>query len=97
MKGGEFLFSAAPRNYRGFAFLPAACWKTEVAQFVICIDFPDGSVVKKKSSANVGDASSIPGSGRFENGNPLQYSCLGKPMNRGAWQATVHGVTKNRT
>ena len=35
-----------------------------------------------------------PGDG---NGNPLQYSCLENPMARGAWQATVHGVTKNRT
>ena len=39
----------------------------------------------------------IPGLGRSpggENGNPLQYSCLANPMDRGAWQATVHGVTK---
>ena len=44
-----------------------------------------------------GDASSIPGSGRFPgvgNDNPLQYSCLGNPMDRGAWCATVHGVAK---
>ena len=43
---------------------------------------------------------SIPGSGRsYEegNGNPLQYSCLENPMDRGAWWATVHGVTKSRT
>ena len=41
-----------------------------------------------------------PGSGRVsgeENGNPLQYSCLENPMDRGAWQATVHGVTKMDT
>ena len=46
------------------------------------------------------DASSIPGSGRFpggEHGNPLQYSSLENPMDRGAWQATVHGVTKSWT
>ena len=45
-----------------------------------------------------GDADSIPGSGRsFEggNGNPLQFSCLGNPMDRGVWGATVHGVTKS--
>ena len=53
--------------------------------------------------ANVGDAGdmgSTPGSGRFPgggNGNPLQYSCLGNPMERGASRATVHGVTKSRT
>ena len=42
---------------------------------------------------NAGDAGLIPGSGRSPgggNGNPLQYSCLGHPMDRGAWQATVH-------
>ena len=47
--------------------------------------------------ANAGDAGSIPGSGRSPgegNGNPLQYSCLGNPMDRGAWWATVHGVAK---
>ena len=45
--------------------------------------------------ANAGDAGLIPGSGRSPgegNGNPLQYSCLGNPMDRGAWQATVHRV-----
>ena len=44
------------------------------------------------------DMGSIPGSGRSPgegNGNPLQYSCLGKPMDRGAWLATVHGVGKS--
>jgi len=42
----------------------------------------------------------IPGSGRSpgeRHGNPLQYSCLGNPMDRGAWQATVHGVAKSQT
>ena len=51
--------------------------------------FPGDSVVKNLL-ANTGDAGSIPGSGRApgeENGNLLQYSCLGKPMDRGAWQA----------
>ena len=59
--------------------------------------FPAGSVVKN-ASANAGDAGSIPGSGRSPgegNGNPLQYSCLGNPMDGGAWGATVHGVTKD--
>ena len=54
----------------------------------------------KASAYNVGDPGSIPGSGRSpgeENGNPLQYSCLGNPMDRGAWWATVHGVTKSWT
>ena len=50
--------------------------------------------------ANVGDMGLIPGLGRSPgvgNGNSLQYFCLGNPMHRGAWQATVHGVTKGRT
>ena len=60
------------------------------------IDFPGGSVVKN-TPANAGDAASNPGSERSpgeENVNPLQYSWLGSPMDRGAWQATVHGFTK---
>ena len=51
----------------------------------------------KTLSANAGDTGSIPGLGRSPgggNGNPIQYSCLGNPMDRGAWRATVHGVTK---
>ena len=58
--------------------------------------FPGGSVVKNLP-ANVEDAGSIPGSGRCPgegNGNPLQYSCLYNPMDRGAWLVTVHGFTK---
>ena len=52
---------------------------------------------KKNPSASAGDAGSIPGSGRSTgvgNGNPLQCLCLGNPMNRGAWWATVRGVAK---
>ena len=55
-----------------------------------------GSAVKNLP-ANVGDLGLIPGLGRLPgegNGNPLQYSCLGNPMDRGTWWATVHGVTK---
>ena len=60
-----------------------------------------GSVVKN-SPANVGDMKDvglIPGLGRPPgegHGNPLQYSCLEKSMGRGAWWATVHGITKSR-
>ena len=60
------------------------------------LDFPGGSVVKNMP-ANKGDMGSIPGSGRSHgegNGNPLQYSCLGNSMDRGASWAAVHGVTK---
>ena len=58
--------------------------------------FPGGSRVKNPP-ANAEDMSSIPGLGRCPgggNGNPLQYSCLGNPTERGAWQATAHGATK---
>ena len=59
-------------------------------------DFPGGSV-SKASAYDIGDPGSIPGLGRCAgegNGNPLQYSCLGNPMDRGAWRATVHGVAR---
>ena len=64
--------------------------------------FPCGSVVKNLP-ANAGDtgvSGSVPGLGRSPgegNGNPLQYSCLENPMDRGAWCAIVHGVIKSRT
>ena len=51
------------------------------------------------SACNAGDLDSIPGSGRSPgegNGNPLQYSCLENPMDRGAWWATAHGVAKSQ-
>ena len=54
----------------------------------------------KNPSANAGDTGSIPGLGRspgVENGNPLQYSCLRNPMNRGDGWAVVHGATKSQT
>ena len=62
-------------------------------------DFPGGSAVKNPP-ANARDVGLISGSGRSPgvgNGNPLQYSCLGNPMDRGAWHAAVHGVAKNQT
>ena len=58
--------------------------------------FPVGSEVKVFAS-NVGDLGLIPGLGRSPgegNGNPLQYSCLENPLDRGAWWATVHGVAE---
>ena len=69
---------------------------------------PEGSsqvaqrLKKKKNlpanAGDTGDAGSIPGLGRPPgggNGNPLQYSCLGNPMDRGAWWTTVHGIAKS--
>ena len=53
----------------------------------------------KESTWQAGDMGSVPGLGRSpgeENGNPLQYSCLGKPMDRGAWSATIYGVARVR-
>ena len=61
--------------------------------------FPGGSEVKA-SACNAGDLGLIPGLGRSPgegNGTPLQYSCMENPMDRGAWWATVHGVTKSQT
>ena len=52
------------------------------------------------SAGDIRDLDSIPGLGRSPGGghsNPLQYSCLENPMNRGAWQATVHSVAKSQT
>ena len=60
------------------------------------LGFPHSSV-SKESACNAGDPVLIPGLGRSSgegNGNPLQYSCLENPMDRGAWQATVHGIAR---
>ena len=70
--------------------------------FLYRLGFPSGSVVKNLP-ANAGaaeDVGSISGSGRSPgrgHGNPLQYSCLENPMDRGTWRATVHGVAKSQT
>ena len=61
--------------------------------------FPGGSD-GKVSVCNLGDPGLIPGLGKSPgegNGNPLQYSCLGNPMDRKAWQATVQGVAESQT
>ena len=63
------------------------------------VHFPGGSD-GKESACNEGDPGSIPGLGGSHgerNSNSLQYSCLEYPMDRGAWQATVHGVLKGWT
>ena len=64
------------------------------SQVALVVKNPPGSV------GDIRDVDSIPGLGRSPgggHGNPFQYSCLENPMNRGAWQATVHGVTKSQT
>ena len=61
--------------------------------------FPGGSG-GKESACNAGNWGSIPGSGRSPgegHGSPFQYSYMENPTDRGAWQATVHGVTKSQT
>ena len=80
-------------------------WLTEVHLIkamvfpVVVMGFPGGSD-GKESSCNAGDPGSIPGSGRSPgegNGNPLQYSYLENPKDRGAWWAIVHRVIKSQT
>ena len=66
------------------------------------MDFPSGSAVKESTcnAGAVGDMGSIPELGKSPGGgygNPLQYSCLDNPMDRGAWWATVHRVAKSWT
>ena len=66
------------------------------SQFQYCLRVSSDS---KESACNAGDSSLIPGLGRSPgegNGNPLQYSCLENSMDRGAWQAIVHGVARVR-
>ena len=74
---------------------------------LFCIYFVNAEIMgflggsdTKESSCNAEDLDLIPKSGRSPeegNGNPLQYSCLGNPMDRGAWWATIHGVAKSWT
>ena len=68
----------------------------------VCGGFPGGSVGKEPvcNAGVTGDAGLIPGLGRFPGGgrgNPLQYSCLEQPMDRGAWQASAHGAENSWT
>ena len=59
-----------------------------------------GGLDGRESASDVEDLGSIPGSERSSgggNGNPIQYSCLENPMDRGAWQAAVHGVAESQT
>ena len=74
-------------------------WRRDRLPTPTFLGFPGGSE-GKASACNVGDPGLIPGSARSPgegNGHPLQDSCLENPMDRGAWQATVHAVVKSRT
>ena len=73
--------------------------KTKQPCGILDFDFPSGSD-GKESACNAGDPGSIPGLGRSPgegNSNPLQYSCLENPRDRGAWWSSVHRVTKSQT
>ena len=70
-----------------------------IDKLFVLMDFPGGSD-GKVSAYNAGDLGSIPGLERSPgegNGNPLQYSCLGNPVDGGVWWATTHGVPKSWT
>ena len=78
-------------------------WKTSITPFLILSGASQVALVIKNFPANAGDIRDVdpippwgrsPGEG---NGNPLQYSCLEYPMDRGAWWATVYGVSKSQT
>ena len=90
----EYFKSFSHNNFRNVHFI--------FSIFVLgyfSLDFCGGSEVKNLPF-NAGGASSIPELGRSPgggNGNPLQYSCLENPMDRGAWQATAPGVAKSQT
>ena len=71
----------------------------QVSKIYLSLCFPGGSVVKNLS-ANAGDLGSIPGLGRSPgvgNGNPLQYSYLENPMDRGAWRAIIHRIAQSQS
>ena len=80
---------------------------TKLLKVANCITITPGTMLGNplyadsyRSTCDTGDLGLIPGLGRSPeegNGNPLQYSCLGNSMDRGAWWATVHGVTKSWT
>ena len=96
-RGSTPLFSPLSKVMFGTLF-----WSLMNINLIKKKDFP-GVAVAKNSPANPGDTGdicSIPGLGRTlgeGNGNPLEYSCLENSMDRGAWQATVHGFTRCQT
>ena len=73
-------------------------WRRERLPTPVFSGFPGGSAAKE-SACSVGDLGSIPGLGRSPgggNGNPVLYSCLENPMDRGAWRAAVRGVAEGQ-
>ena len=99
------LWSWEKRNFPGSSHEAAIlvpykpCLESYLVVSLELLCFPGGSDCRE-SACNVADLGSIPGSGRSPrewNGYPVQYSCLENPMDRRAWRATDHGVTKSRT
>ena len=92
----EFIYSKNITDVESYHLLSSCILLTSFSGLLLWLS-------GKESACNVGDAADvglIPGWGRFPvggNGNPLQYSCLGNPMGRGGWQATVLGVAKSWT
>ena len=83
-------------NHTGLTTGKHASW----GWIFLCLPTLPGNAGDTESTCNAGDLGLIPGLGRSpgeEHGNPLRYSGLENPMDRGAWQATAHGVTKHRT
>ena len=84
------------RDHQSGQCLHVKATHNRAQDLVYAKDFPGGSD-GIESACNAGDLGSIPGSGRSPgegNDNPLQYSCLENPMDRGVWWATVYGVAK---
>ena len=84
----------------GYTYYPRKTLRTENWVFIKNQKGFPGGLAVKNLPANTGDRGSIPGLGKSPgegNGNQLQYSCLENPMDRGAWRATIHGVTESWT
>ena len=95
-KSSTFMFKMIFQPHSLYPFLLGSNDMNVETFFIRSLEVPGGSEVKA-SACNVRDPGSIPESGRYPgegNGNPLQYFCLGKPMDRTARWATVHGVAK---
>ena len=92
------LFSKTEKNEALYVCSTTAECLTQ-QKYIFSWGFPDG-LDSKEYTCNAGDLGSVPGLGSSPgegNGNSLQYACLGNPMDRGVWRATVHGVIKSQT
>ena len=88
------------RQARSLSYRGLWGWVSSISLFVNSINGLPWWVMGKETACNAGVAGSIHGSGRYPgggHGNPLQYSCLENPMDRGAWWTTAHGIAKSQT